>query len=60
MAERQAEAAAQMQAAQETYIKQVASSPEDSAEQITKAKTLLDSGAITQTEFDSLMAKALA
>ena len=60
MSERQLEAAAQMQAAQETYIKQVASTPVDSAEQITKAKTLLDSGTITQAEFDSLKAKALA
>ena len=51
----------QMQAAkaqQDDYIKSVAgSSP---ADQIAQAKQLLDSGAISQTEFDSLKQKALA
>ena len=60
MAERQLEAAAQQQAAQEKYIQQVASTPVDAAEQITKAKALLDAGTIDQAEFDSLKAKALA
>jgi hypothetical protein len=60
MAERQLEAASQQQAAQEKYIQQVASTPVDPAEQITKAKALLDSGTIDQAEFDSLKAKALA
>ena len=60
MAERQLEAVAQQQAAQEKYIQQVASTPVDPAEQITKAKALLDAGTIDQAEFDSLKAKALA
>ena len=60
MAERQLEAAAQQQAAQDKYIQQVASTPVDPAEQITKAKALLDSGTIDQAEFNSLKAKALA
>ncbi len=45
------------QSAAEDYIRQVASSPTDD---IAKAKSLLDSGAITQAEFDSLKATALA
>ena len=60
MAERQMAAAAEQQAAQEKYIQQVANTPVDPAGQISKAKTLLDSGVIDQTEFDSLKAKALA
>jgi hypothetical protein len=60
MAERQLEAVAQQQAAQESYIQQVAGTPVDPTEQITKAKALLDSGVIDQAEFNSLKAKALA
>jgi hypothetical protein len=59
MGERQMAAVAQQQAAQETYIKQVAAASSAPADQIASAKSLLDSGAITQAEFDALKAKAL-
>jgi Phospholipase_D-nuclease N-terminal/Short C-terminal domain len=59
MGERQMAALAQQQAAQEKYIQQVASTTAP-AEQIASAKALLDSGAITQAEFDTLKAKALS
>ncbi|MGC5170865.1 SHOCT domain-containing protein [Micromonospora sp. DT81.3] len=59
MAERGAAQAAQMRDAQAKYIKSVATSSSPS-EEIAKAKTLLDSGAITQAEFDAIKSKALA
>ena len=61
MQERQLEQAIQMQHAQADYIKSVASnSSTGAADQIASAKDLLDTGAITQAEFDQLKAKALA
>lgn len=57
MARRQAEAAMQARTEADTYIRSVAvSSP---ADEIARAKNLLDSGAITQSEFDALKARAL-
>ncbi|WP_426560587.1 SHOCT domain-containing protein [Angustibacter sp. McL0619] len=60
MAERQASAVKGAVAQQDAYIKSVAGSGASPAEQIKHAKELLDSGAINQSEFDSLKAKALA
>jgi chemotaxis signal transduction protein len=60
MTERQMKAIAQQQAAQQEYIKQAAGTTSTPAAQIADAKALLDSGAIDQTEFDSLKATALA
>ncbi len=60
MGERQMAAVADAQATQEKYIKSVASASASPADQIASAKALLDSGAITQREFDSMKAKALA
>jgi hypothetical protein len=59
MAERNIERAQAQQAHMDSYVRSVAGS-ESSAEQITKAKQLLDSGAISESEFDQLKAKALA
>ena len=58
MADRSEEQMQQIKAQQDDYIKSVAgSSP---ADQIGQAKSLLDSGAISQAEFDGLKAKALS
>ena len=61
MAQRAMDQQADAQAAQAAYIQSVAASSSSSAaDQIASAKSLLDSGAITQAEFDALKAKALA
>lgn len=57
MGQRAAAAAQSAQQAQNDYIRQVAGG---SASEIAEAKKLLDSGAITQAEFEALKAKALA
>jgi type VI protein secretion system component VasK len=59
MAERQAGAMQNAQAATDQYIQSVASRG-NPAEQIASAKTLLDNGTISQDEFDKLKQKALA
>jgi hypothetical protein len=60
MTERQMAAMEQRQASQDDYIRQVAAKSATPAAQIADAKALLDSGAIRETEFDALKAKALA
>jgi hypothetical protein len=59
MSERRAQDVQGQQAQMDDYVRSVAGSGGAAAE-IDKAKQLLDSGAITQTEFDALKAKALA
>lgn len=56
MAERSAKEARASQAQFDDYVKTVAGGP---AAEIEKAKQLLDSGAISQAEFDQIKAKAL-
>lgn len=60
MTERQMTAAADRQAEQEKYIQQVAGTSQSPADQIASAKALLESGSITEAEFEALKAKALA
>ena len=55
--ERSVKQAQDQQAAFDSYVKQTAGG---SASEIAKAKELLDAGTITQGEFDSIKAKALA
>jgi hypothetical protein len=59
MADRQADAARGQKAQVDDYVRSVAGSGGPAAE-IDRAKQLLDSGAINQTEFDTIKAKALA
>ena len=59
MAERNMKQVEAQQAQMDAYVKSVAGSGGSAAE-IEKAKGLLDSGAITQAEFDSMKSKALA
>jgi phospholipase D-like protein/putative oligomerization/nucleic acid binding protein len=59
MAERQAAAVQGQKAQMDDYVRSVAGSGGPAAE-INKAKELLDSGAINQTEYEAIKAKALA
>jgi type VI protein secretion system component VasK len=60
MAQRRAERSQAAQADANDYIRSVASSGSSPASEIEKAKSLLDSGSITQAEYDALKSKALA
>jgi len=60
IAERDMASAQAAQTQMDEYIRSTAGSGGGSAAEIEKAKGLLDSGAITQAEFDQLKAKALA
>jgi hypothetical protein len=61
MQKRAAEAGAEAQRQQESYIRSVAapSGPRSATEEIASAKSLLDSGAINAAEFERLKASAL-
>jgi hypothetical protein len=61
MAERRTQEAQDAQAQFDSYVQNVAAKDDGgAAAQIEKAKGLLDSGTISQAEFDALKAKALA
>ena len=60
MTQRAMDKAQAQQAQMDDYIRSTASSGGGAAAEIDKAKQLLDSGAITQAEFDAIKQKALA
>jgi hypothetical protein len=60
MADRRYKEAADAQAQFDQYVRSTAGSGGGAAAEIEKAKGLLDSGTITQAEFDAIQAKALA
>ena len=60
MGKRDIEQAQAQQAQFDEYVRSVGGGGDGGAGEIAKAKSLLDSGAITQAEFDSLKAKALS
>jgi Phospholipase_D-nuclease N-terminal len=60
MAGRTVTQAMQAREAQEAYIRDVAAAGSTPAEQVSQAKTLLDSGTISAEEFEAIKTKALA
>ena len=59
MAERNTAAAVEARRATDDYIRQAAGTSASPADEIAKAKALLDAGTISQAEYDSLKTKAL-
>jgi hypothetical protein len=60
MAERSGREVQEVRTAQDDYIRSVAGASSSSSDEIAKAKALLDAGTISQGEFDTIKAKALA
>jgi Short C-terminal domain/Phospholipase_D-nuclease N-terminal len=60
MTQRNVERAQAQRAQLDTYVREAAGSGGGAAAEIGRAKELLDSGAITQAEFDAIKQKALA
>ena len=60
MAERSGREVQQARTEQDAYIRNVAGASSSSSDEIAKAKALLDAGTISQSEFDTIKAKALA
>jgi Short C-terminal domain/Phospholipase_D-nuclease N-terminal len=60
MAERRAQERAVAKAQLDDYVREVAGSGDGAAAEIAKAKELLDSGAISQAEYDAIKQKALS
>jgi hypothetical protein len=61
MADRDMASAERQRAAQDDYIRSVAAKPEYSTpDQLSQAKSLLDSGAISQEEYSQIKARALS
>lgn len=59
MSDRSMQSAVEMRKQQEAYIREVAQPTASASQQIAQAKSMLDDGTITQSEFEALKARAL-